>query len=121
MTTTHPALQPVLRQSNVVTLLNHLQENVAPPLRTDIEGPDRGVYRDGFKDGLAEAANVGRMMWQAAVIAAGAAEDEATRRYDELVSELGDQADVTDDTLGELASIASDLLALAERLDKAVD
>lgn len=118
MTNTHPALQPVLRQTNVVTLLNHLQENVVPPLRTDIEGPDRGVYRDGFKDGLAEAANVIRMMWQSAVIAAEAANDEATRRYEELVAELADQGDVTNDTLGELSAIARDLLDLAERLEE---
>lgn len=121
MTTTHPSIQPVLRQGNVTTLLNHLKQLPCPTPSSDLSGPEAEIFRDGFYAGLAEAENAIRMMWQAAVIASHAAELEATRRYEELVSELGDLTDDTDDTLGELASIASDLLALADRLDRAAD
>lgn len=121
MTTKHPAIQPVLRQGNVTTLLNHLKQLPCPTPPADLTGPEADIFRDGFYAGLADAENSIRMMWQAAVMASHAAEQEATRRYEELVRELGEQADETDDTLGELAAIASDLMALADRLDGAAD
>lgn len=121
MTTKHPAIQPVLRQGNVTTLLNYIQNQPCPSPATDLSGPESDIFRDGFYAGITESINAIRMMWQSAVIASRAAELEATRRYEELVSELGDLGDDTDDTLGELAAIASDLLALADRLDEAVD
>lgn len=106
--TTHPSLQPVLRQSNVTTLINRVSQQV-PPFDATPE------YRAGFNDAREQFKEITAMMWQATVIATEAQNTDIMRREEErLAAEDGTAAN---DTLDNLAGIAGDLLALAERLD----
>jgi len=107
---THPALQPVLRQSNVSALLNRLDFIAAPADAT----PE---YMAGFHAGISECRDLINMMWQASVIATDAHNKELERDAQELAEE--DNGHAANDKLGELAAISRDLLKLADRLDEA--
>lgn len=107
--TTHPSFQPSLRRENITTLLNRLQN-----LHANYEMTPE--FLAGFHAAKNEAVELLAMMWQAAVIAADAAQQDMTERLDQI--DAADQGAATNDTMGELAAIAENLLQLADRLDK---
>lgn len=114
----HPALQPVLRKSNIDTLVRYLDANKPEPQGKGGYSLD---YLDGWRDAHVSAIKAIRMMWESSKIAAHA---HALDLADQLEAEAADdeKADgypVDGDALTIYQQTAGDLLALAVRLDLA--
>lgn len=73
-------------------------------------------YLAGFHAAKNESVELLTLMWQAAVIAADAAQQDMQERLDQF--DAADQGAATNNTMDELSAIAADLLQLAERLDE---
>lgn len=117
-THTHPALQAVLRESNVRALIRYIDAD-RPELHG--KGGDSLDYLDGYRDAQTAAIRAVRMVWKSAVIATHAhaldLEDQAEADAASEDETGGYPAD--GDALNIYRQTAGDLLALAVRLDLA--
>lgn len=114
--TNHPAIQPRLTRSNVETILNQLavlDETYQVDLADTAAHENRTTsdYWRGFRDAMTSSRELVMMMWESAVIAARATEQQ-------LADDEAAQGHAQDSDLDKLSDIASELLKLADRLDE---